>query len=681
MLWFALFLLWAMPLQAQENQGRPPIHVQLVLDSSGSMEDNDPRRLSSLAGMIFTDLAGPHDWVGVVSMRKGRFVEERITRIGGRRSEVRESVRGLPFRGSTYCAEPLRQAAKGLEDLRKKDPDARQFVVFLSDGKCPADSGAAVRDAARTLGDDDVRIFSIGLFEDAAFEEGDPTRDLRTMASVSDGEFFRVKKAADLPEGFAAILGRIVGSEAQPVTLEAGEDATAQLDGYSYDASFIATGSGKSVVVDEATGPGGEPLDLPRRARHAADRDGFYSAAFGNGAGRHYSVLRIDEPSAGTWTFRVDGPSNLKGLLIQNYALDPVVELADVRDVYAVGEEVTPRAWLRGKGGDRIEDAAFLEKVEFTVYLTDPKGKQRTMTLEATDDGTFRGKAALDHPGDYVVRGRARMKTGGLDKRTEPFTFTARKSSLAFATDQQSIDLGSVKAGTTTEPHGLDFGASELPRAVKVRLELDGLEGVRVKPGDLEITAGQTTAEATFTIYADHPGGPIEGTLRVEGAGKPLTLPVTGEVVPLTFWERWGRLVMAIGVGVLGLLLLIFIVYGFVSGHSFSSDARINWGESLERLDKNEIVIRELRGTGKGFYSNAKLEIGGPNSPLAIGGVKLAEIEATGPTQTTITAAEGAELRKINKFDESRSKKVDGGTAAMHQGEIYQVGEMYLRLQ
>lgn len=681
LLMLAMLGTWSGEVRAEEAAGRPPVHVQIVLDSSGSMKQNDPRRLSSLAGMIFTDLAGPDDWVGVLSMRKGEFVEERITQIEGRRERARESVRGLPFRGSTYCAEPLQQAAAGLADLRKRDPTARQFVIFLSDGECPPDSAAIVREAARELGDDDVRIFSIGLFEDDALAEGDPTRDLRTMASVSDGEFFRVKKAADLPEGFAAILGRIVGSEAQKIALEPGGDVTAELDGYAYDASFIATGSGKPVVIDQAQGPGESAIDLPRRTRHAGVGERFYAAAFDNGAGRHYSVLRIDEPPAGTWTFRVDGPSDLKGLLIQNYALDPVVELEDLRDVYAVGQEVTPVAWLRGKGGDRIDDQAFLEKVEFTVYLTDPKGKQRTMTLEPTKDGTFRGKATLQHPGEYVVRGRARMRSGGLDKRTETFTFAAVQPKLVFADAQEAIDFGSVKAGRSTDSFSLDFSGSELPHAVGVRLRLDGLERVAVDPNELELASDATQSEVSFEIGADHPGGAVHGTLVVDGVGQPLRRDVKGEVVPLTFWELWGRLVTAIGIGLLGLLLLIFIVYGFVKGHSFSSDARINWGDSLDRLDKNEIVIRELRGTGKGFYRNAKLVIGGANSPLAIGGVELAEIEATGASQTTLTAASGAELRKINKFDDSRSKTVDGNTTAMHQGEIYQIGEIYLRLQ
>ena len=87
---FLMTLLWVLP--AAADAGRAPIHVQIVLDSSGSMVDNDPQRLSSLAGMIFSDLAAPGDSVGVLSMRKNRFVTEPLAPIGERRKKVAETM-------------------------------------------------------------------------------------------------------------------------------------------------------------------------------------------------------------------------------------------------------------------------------------------------------------------------------------------------------------------------------------------------------------------------------------------------------------------------------------------------------------------------------------------------------------------------------------------------------------
>lgn len=669
----------ALSASAVAEEGRPSIHVQLVLDSSGSMKDNDPKRLSSLAGMIFTDLAGPNDWLGVLSMQKDRFVTEELRKAGEERKDLRDSVRELPFSGSTYCARPLEEAARGLAELRQKEPRARQFVIFFSDGACRGDH-EEVRAAAADLANQRVKVFSIGLFGALGQSGVDPTADLRTMAAVTDGEFFQVGKASDLPERFAAILGRIVGSEALPVELRAAQDATAELDGYVYDASFIVTGSGKPVIIDKAAGPEQAPLKLPHRANHASSGEGHYVAAFGTGTGQHYSVLRIDEPAAGAWTFKVDGPQDLKGLLIQNYALDPVVEMAGTRDAYPLGEKAEPVAWLRGKDGKPIDDAKFLEKVVFTAYFTDANGRERELELKPDAGGKFRGSVKLDVPGTWLVRARARMKSGGLDKRTEPSKFEVRATKLGLGAGQKPIDLGTIKAGATSKGYPCDLGGSQLPGPVEVEIRLEGIDDVELEKTSAKLTPDAATFEEAFTVQADHAGGPIHGSLVVEHGGQSVTIEVLGEVLPLTFWERWGRLVIAIGVGLLLLVLFIIILRGFLSPHRFPADARLNWGENMDRLKKNEVVIRELRGSDRGFYRNAKLEIGGPDG-FPAGGVRLGELEATGPQQITIRGAEGAVLEKVNKFDESKTSPVEGNQTGIHSGEVYRIGELYLRLR
>lgn len=670
-----LIWLWSLPLAAQDH--RAPIHVQIVLDSSGSMVDNDPGRLSSLAGMIFSDLAGPGDSVGILSMRAGKFVEEPIGAIGERRKKVRDSVKSLPFLGSTFCAEPLEAAAAGLARMRTKQPKARQFVVFLSDGVCPEGQPEAVREAARQLGTAGVKVFSIGLFGDGP---GDPTADLRAMAALTDGEFFSATQASDLPQRFASILGRIVGSEAQTITIEPGADVMATLDGYVYDASLIITGSRTPIVVTKAEGPVDTKLDLPRRAPYAVTSPNFHIAAFSNNRGSHYSVLRIEEPAAGNWTFQVDGPADMQALLIQNYALDPVVEFANPRPVYALGESCELKAWLRGKGDAKISDPKFLAKVEFTVTLADPSGKEHALVLKPGADGTFAGAQKLDVPGKWTVRGRARMKSGGLDKRTALRRFEVRAATLALAPNHPPIDLGSVDAGSTTKPFTIDLTGSEFPAADELALRLEGAPGIRHTPGSMKIGPNSKTGEVTFTIETDHPGGPVSGKLLIDMHGTTVALPVTGTVVPLSFWERWGRLIITIGVGLLLLLLVLFVLYGFVSPHAFPADARLNWGESLDRLKKNEILIREIQGTGKGFYKNARLVVGGPGSFLPADGAVLAEIAVAGAAQIVIRSP-NVPLHKVNKFDDSKTKAVDGNETAMHSGEIYQVGKLYLRLR
>ena len=120
-----LTLLWALPLWAAE--GRVPIHVQLVLDSSGSMVNNDPDRLSSLAGMIFSDLAGPGDSVGILSMRKGKFVTQPLAEIAARGNVNAFRFRGRRFDCGSKSGFLQATVAFGLarEDLRD------EFLAYL----------------------------------------------------------------------------------------------------------------------------------------------------------------------------------------------------------------------------------------------------------------------------------------------------------------------------------------------------------------------------------------------------------------------------------------------------------------------------------------------------------------------------------------------------------------------
>lgn len=678
-------------------QGRAPIHVQIVLDSSGSMKDNDPKRLSSLAGMIFSDLAGPNDAVGILTMQKNEFVREEIAPIGKRRKVVRESVKSLPFLGSTFCAEPLEAAADGLSKMRAAEPDARQFVIFLSDGVCPNDhqqGPEAVREAARALGTAGVKIFSIGLFGPQAQAGPDPTADLRAMASLTDGEFFSASRAADLPQRFASILGRIVGSEAQVLSMEPGADVQVSLDGYVYDASLILTGA-RPIVLQKAEGPLDTSLELPRRAPTSVTSDSFHLASFGNAQGSHYSVLRIEEPAAGGWTFNADGPG-LYALLIQNYALDPVLELTDPRNVYAVGEEVRVSGWLNGRRSgpskpddnpavqkqthERIDDEGFLQRVEFTVTLLDPDGKEHQLVLKPDERGLFSGARKLDVAGQWAMRARARMLKGGLDKRTDKVRFDVRDMKFALAPNHPPIDLGEIRAGEESGPHQISFEGSDFPTNGSVSLTTEGMPGIRRAPSEIAVGPKTLSGTVTFVPVGNHEGGPIDGKLVLEMHGQRGDVSVRGTVIPLSFWERYGRLIITIAVALLVLALLLFIIYGFVSPHRFPADARLNWGESLDRLKKNEILISEIPGTKSGFYKNAKLIVGGPGSFLPADGAVLAEIEAMGASQIVIRSP-NVELHKVNKFDETKTKAVDNNEAGMHSGEIYQVGKIYLRLR
>jgi hypothetical protein len=664
------------------SEAAPPMHVGIVLDSSGSMDENDPDRLSLLGAMLFADLAQPDDRLGLYTMDRYDQTLLAMDRAEDRKSTIKEKVRALGYDTPTDCKGPLEKAAEALEGARQSNDDAEQFVVFLSDGICPSAKEAGglgpLEPILDRLDREGVRVFSISLTSGGASDEVEAI--LEGMASATGGEHFKANEASDLPGRFADILGRIVGSQAQSGSISGGE-LDVDLDGHVRDVSVVVSGADEPVALSEATSPDGNTRSLPTGSSSTfSEQDGdVYAASGDNGADQHYAAVKIADPPAGSWTLRVDGPSELQSTVIQNYALDPVLEHASSGSVRP-GDEATLRAWLRDRDGDRIEDEAFLDKVTFDLQIEAPDGDTETVDMHAGGGGRYTAEPRLDGEGTYTFRARASMKEGPLDKRSDSVSVRTRPFELDIEREEP-IDLGQVKAGTTTDPVTVDFGAGKVGGKAEISLEAKGLGPVKVEPAQASIDSSSTSVDVAFQIQRIHGGGTVEGSLQVaDPTGESLDIPVRGEVVALSFWERYRNYIQTFLIGLAALLLLIFLVYGFISPYDFPGQLRLNWGEDVDRLDKNELVISELNGTGSGFYQNGTLQVGGRGSPLSVG-TELCELEATGQNQVTLRAADGVELVRVNKFDTDKEQEVEGGETIMSHSQVYRVGSLYIRIR
>lgn len=676
-----IFLASLSPSVFAQDVERPPVHVEVVLDSSGSMLDNDPNRLSALAGMIFTDLAAPDDYLGVQSMKRPEFTVQSLDRVESRRDAIRERVRELRFHGSTACGGPLQKAADELAERKKEQPTARQFIIFLSDGLCPDETPpekVAVQKAATRLSGQGIRVFSIGLFDDVETQGKNPERDLELMANSTGGEYFRAKLAGDLPKRFADILGRIVGSEAQEIAVTPGKAAIVKFDGYVADAMMIVTSDQRPVRVTRATSPGGKLLGLPIKDVPFADSSSnFFVSASGNTKGRYYTVLRVPKPESGEWKFVIDGPPSASALLIQNYALDPVLEVRPEQDVYRTGEDVVEvTTYLRGRDGKALDDAEFMKRVEVELTHEKPDGTKEISVLEV-DGARCTGRIKLNSDGVHRLRSRVSMKSGGLNKTTRTRSLEAMALNLALADGQSAIDLGQLKAGDTSGPFEIDLGASEIGASYELKPSLESLDGLELIAPNSTISPGSAKIIVNFKAPLEHAGGPLDGALKLSYSRQSVAIPVTGTVIPLTFWEKYGKLVTTIGAGILLILLLIILLWGWISRHNFPKSARFAVSRKKDRLDKSFQTINDLRGTGKFFFKNATLEIGGTTA-MSIGANSLvATLEARGPLGIELRAADGATLEREVKFSDGDFDVIESGKTMVKTDQVYRVGEFY----
>ena len=138
----AVFLaIFAVPLAAERR-------IALIVDTSGSMEQNDRARYAAQISKILSDLADDHDKVAIIRLPAEPNLRERFTGHqdcsvsadpslmvqleGSQRASFKSSVDNLiQYKGPTLFGAPLRAAIPFLGD----DPNIQRLLLLVSDAQ------------------------------------------------------------------------------------------------------------------------------------------------------------------------------------------------------------------------------------------------------------------------------------------------------------------------------------------------------------------------------------------------------------------------------------------------------------------------------------------------------------------------------------------------------------------
>ncbi len=177
-----------------------PICVVYGLDSSGSMDWNDPLGLRKQAAKDFTDKLNPlMDLAGVVSWDDNIDFSQPLT---NNFTLVKNQIDNVDSSGMTNLNAGLTGSINVMDGCTT--PGASKAIIFLTDGVgayTPAASGGPASVAASK----GYKIFSIGLGPSAA------TGPLQDMANATGGQFFAAPNASVLQEIFDAIFNKTAG--------------------------------------------------------------------------------------------------------------------------------------------------------------------------------------------------------------------------------------------------------------------------------------------------------------------------------------------------------------------------------------------------------------------------------------------------------------------------------------
>jgi len=696
LLFAALLAAVATPLAAQDSF---EADVVLVVDTSRSMLEAgmDPERTSLLVSKLFSDIvpgklavlrlmsaAQDKERAGMVQtgefkpcredpsmncsgytlppesqrelLEGARLIGEKIRDRRGSTTFKNELDEHLdPVANSSYFAYSFATATTILRRNREASPDTPQTLIWLSDGR--AEDWSQAKLILAQLQEEGVGIEAIVFGRgstDQAAEAGLPRR-------TTSGP-------AELMAAFADAFRRTVQAPFRADSRVAAKPRFKMKP--EIDEAWVVVFGDTTLSRASVVGPGGEVI-----ADFASDQQPRAGA---------YRVAYLNQPAPGEYEVRAAGGGpDVAYAVIERSSLGPVI--LEPRSVIA-GVETTLLVALRAsEGGADIRPADLGEDVKMeatvegrTVELRDDGVAPDT----AAGDGRFAGTITLSQPGQAAVSVRA--SNSFIDRTTEG---TIEVSGMfRYTGPPVALDFGTLQAGEESCV-ALTFNAEHVG---SVPLELKALEslpgghalelravGSATRPGGEALRIGPTD-EKTLCLVTERRAPSSSGDskrwveLRMRGVDAPeagVPLELSWQVNGLSFWELWKWWIL----GALGLLILAFIIYGFIKPHSFPRELALIYVPELSDMEDNlPQPIRSWKGTGKGWYRNAKAYL---TPDFRITGKKrgaLVSLEAVG-RRTVLVKGIGGQLFRDGgdgDWDEvpEQGRRIRGG-------ETYRVGE------
>ena len=263
------------------------IDVAVIIDSSGSMFDNDPANMRKAAAKVFIGAMVSGDMLTVVDFDSGARVPFPLQALMNDRSAPLAAVDTIDSSGGTNIGLGLQTGYDQLVTSPNTNPKA---AIMLTDG-----DGNYINQA-QLYKDKGWPVFTIGL--------GNGVKEalLRQIASETGGQYFHLTNPNQLTQIYFAIQAAVTGSDIVVETafvMEQGQSATipAAINDGQNTANFVVNWPGSRVdttLVD----PNGRVI-TPDTAQNDPT---IYHAK-----GATYEIYRIPNPPAGQWQIELYG--------------------------------------------------------------------------------------------------------------------------------------------------------------------------------------------------------------------------------------------------------------------------------------------------------------------------------------------------------------------------------------
>ncbi len=265
------------------------VGAALVIDDSGSMEDNDPDRRRVVASKALLAAMDPTDGAGIVSFTTSAQELARFRRISTGRAELEKSLAGLTSDGGTDIGVGIAKGCSTLQSSRAKF----NFGILLTDGDGNYD------DEAKCFADRSWPLFIFGLGNDP--DDG----LLKKIAESTGGDYRNLAGVTDLVCEFQQVRNFVAtgarGDCSTTASVAPGEEREAKVS--------VPYGTDQVTFTHSfADDPVGMSVTTPRGQVFSGDETDGSAVTRVNDAGYESLVVRGPEP--GDWTVSALGPAD-----------------------------------------------------------------------------------------------------------------------------------------------------------------------------------------------------------------------------------------------------------------------------------------------------------------------------------------------------------------------------------
>jgi len=280
------------------KQDSPPvistsnIDTALIIDSSGSMLNNDPYNNRLEAARFFVDGAGKNDYVTVIDFDDYAYVNPNGTlrKAEGNRDNLKKAVNAIDSSGGTNISNGLLTA---YNQLSSSPTTNQKIAILLTDGV------GGYNYEAFDYEEKGWKIFTIGLSDsvDEAL--------LKDIAQVTEGRYFKVTTEAAARYAISEIYQTIT-----QIVHESGESIIQEdmniLQGEVIERGVEVPRRTASLWIDRLISGSDVETSLVQPDGTVIDRNTQRSDVY-HALGATYEIYRIDNPMLGEWTMRLEG--------------------------------------------------------------------------------------------------------------------------------------------------------------------------------------------------------------------------------------------------------------------------------------------------------------------------------------------------------------------------------------